>query len=603
MKTMWTQMSLFALAAVFLFSDTLIAADGVTQKIVRLTASDGVKIDAVLMHPNSGMNIGAPVIVMHHGGPSGHAARSIGAYRFAAERLARAGYTTISPVSRHSSGYYKYVLEDSIKDIDATVEFVTAFGFDRIVLAGHSMGSIRITRYQVTHKNPLVKAMVHFAPTADVYDFVGKRPAVAPIIESAQLARAAGRGSLDLHPNSVDPDTSLTPPSIGATARGRLQTPEALLSWWGPGHPTANSDFFPQLAVPQLLLAGTEDPPVPPGRMERLKELAVNSPRVDYVWYEGGDHYFTFHQDESSADMIVWLADLGLGPGRHVETELVDTLLNASFTPDGQRVPYPGVSYRADGVDRDESPLLIYTYGLGEQILEDPVHRLATLMAHRGYEGIAPQLRESGFRGQLTSTIARSAEDLADVVKSHRNGERPIVFVGYREGILWGMEAAKSYDLANVAGFVALAPSPDLRDYAEAALTEDRYEQVVERANTILADGDSVSFLVEKYFRPAPALAGSTDAFMFYPESFLDYFGPDSQANFTEYARDADAPVLMIAGSNDTMLGEGNLRDLNRLARSSERSLAIVDGADDLFANHESEAADIIAQWVSDLTD
>ena len=212
---------LAALVIVGLFSTGLSAAEGVTQKIVRLTASDGVKIDAVLMHPESGINIGAPVFVMHHGGPSGHAARSIGAYRFAAERLARAGYTTISPVSRHSSGYYRYVLQDSTKDIEATVEFVTSFGFDRIILAGHSMGSIRITRYQVIHKNPLVKAMVHFAPTADVYDFVGKRPEVAPIITTAQKSLAAGQGELGLHPYSVDPDTSLKPPAMGATGRGR----------------------------------------------------------------------------------------------------------------------------------------------------------------------------------------------------------------------------------------------------------------------------------------------------------------------------------------------------------------------------------------------
>lgn len=582
-----------------MIADAVASDRQITQRIVRYAASDGVKLDAVLMHPEEGMNIGAPVIVMHHGGPGGHAARTIGAYRFAAERFAAAGYTTLSPVSRHSSGYYKYVLQDSTKDIAASLDFVESLGFGRIVLMGHSMGSIRITRYQVEHHNPRIKAMVHFAPTADTYAFVGRQPQNMPIIAAAQAAKGAGRGGLGLHTDSVDPDTSLTPPEMLATARGRLQTPEVLLSWWGPGYPTANSDFFPQLTVPLLLLAGTEDPPVPPGRMEKLKELAVNSPRVDYIWYEGGDHYFSFHQDESAADTIAWLEELGLDAGRRVTTELADTLLNASFTADGARVPYPGVKYLADGTDRSQSPLLVYVYGLGEQIFEDPLHGLAVHMAHNGYEGHAPQLRESGFRGSLTSTISRQAEDLMDVLKTHRQEGRPVVLVGYREGILWAMEAVKSYDISDVAGFVALSPPPDLPDYAEAVLGDERYEDVVTRSEQILAANDRQTFIVEKYFRPVPAVSGSTDAFMMYPETFLDYYGPESGAKFTDYARSAEAPLLMLIGSEDSMLNEDTVRQLSRLGRSRNVSLGSIEDADEAFTYREEDVAKLIAGWIA----
>ena len=575
-----------------------VGASEIVQKIVRLTTSDGVTIDAVLMHPASGMNIASPAIVMHHGGPSGHAARSIGAYRFAAERFAAQGYTTISPVSRHSSGFYKYVLQDSTKDIAASVDFIASFGFDRIVLAGHSMGSIRITHYMMEVDHPLVKAMVHFAPTADVYDFVGKRDAVAPVIIAAQAALAAGRGGLDLHPNSVDPDTSLEPPAMLATARGRLQTPEALLSWWGPGYPTANSDFFPKLKVPQLLLAGTEDPPVPPGRMEKLKDLAVNSPRVDYIWYENGDHYFTFHQEESSRDTLAWLADIGLGPERAVTTVLMDTELNASFTAGGQRVPYPGVAYLADGVDQETAPLMIYLYGLGEQIFEDPLHRLGSLMAAKGYEGLAPQLRESGYRGSLTSTIARSAEDIKDVIATHRQGDRPVVLVGYREGILWAIDAVKNYEIQNVAGFVALSPPPDLPDYAETVLGDERYDAIVERSEALVAANDMQTAIVEKYFRPAPAVSGSTNAFLAYPETFLDYYGPQSQASFSDVAEDTEAPLLLVNGTQDSLLSERLDRTLSSLARNRATNRVQISETDELFSGRESSVATAIAEWL-----
>ena len=592
-----TILSLAGLIAV----DNLASAYGapITQRIVHFTASDGVRLDAVLMHPESGINVGAPAIVMHHGGPGGHAARSIGAYRFAAERFAAAGYMTLSPVSRHSSGYFKYVLEDATKDIDVSLEFVASLGFDRIVLMGHSMGSIKITRYQTTHNNPLVKAMVHFAPTADTYDFVGKRPEVVAVVDTALDVVAAGRGGLNLHRNSVDPDKSLRPPAMMATARGRLQTPQALLSWWGPGHPNANSDFFPELTVPQLLLAGTEDPPVPPGRMEELKRLAVNSPRVDYIWYEGGDHYFSFHQDESAADAVAWLTELGLEPGRRVTTKLIDTRLNRSFTADGFRVPYPGIAYLTDGVDRSSSPWLIYVYGLGEQIFEDPLHGLATAMAHRGFEGHAPQLRESGFRGSLTSMIDLAAEDLADVIKAHREGTRPIVFVGLREGILWALEATAQYDIENVMGFIALSPPPDLPEFAKTVLGDDRYREVTDQSEKILANNDSQTFIVEKYFRPPPAVPGSTDAFMMYPETFLDYYGPDSQAQFIDKARAAGQPMLMVVGSMDSLSDETALRQLSRLERSSDIELTTIEDANGMFSHREGQVADAVTDWLN----
>ena len=331
--------------------------------------------------------------------------------------------------------------------------------------------------------------------------------------------------------------------------------------------------------------------------METLKELAVNSPRVDYIWYEGGDHYFSFHQDESAADVVAWLKELGLGPGRKVTTKLADTALNRSFTPDGFRVSYPGLAYQAEGTDRSTSPLLIYVYGLGEQIFEDPLHSLATMMAHRGFEGHAPQLRESGFRGSLTSTIDLAAEDLADVVKTHRRDGRPIVFVGLREGILWALDAVSQYDIEDVLGFVALSPPPDLPQYARTVLG-DRYQNVVKRSEQILAANDRQSFIVEKYFRPSPALPGSTDAFMAYPETFLNYYGPDSEARFTDRARDADKPVLMIVGSQDPHLDQDARKQLDRLDRSSKVEMISVDGADDLFTQFEETVANALTDWL-----
>ena len=280
------------------------------QLMVQLTTDDGVQIPGVLMYPANGINNSAPAIVLQHGGPSGHAARQIGAYRFAAERLAALGYTTISPVSRQSDDYYKSKFDEIIYDLGAAVDFVSALGHERIVLLGHSIGSLRITRYTVRTQDPRIKAHVHFAPTADMYPLYKDREGAAAMFAAAQAAVAAGNGGWNVSPEEPDADPSLRAPVMLATAPGRLQTAEVLLDWWGPTANTSNSDWFKHIRVPLLLLGGVDDPVVPPGRLEALAALATNSPRVDYRWYEGGDHYFTGFEDASSSYVAEWLEDI-----------------------------------------------------------------------------------------------------------------------------------------------------------------------------------------------------------------------------------------------------------------------------------------------------
>lgn len=138
------------------------------------------------MTPEAGLNPMSPGIVFHHGGLGGHPARLIGAPRFAAERLSAKGYTTLSILSRTSNGWYNPRVEDTALDIEAAVDFLAANGIDQIVLAAHSFGSIKISQYQAARKDTRVKALLHWAPTADTAEF--------------QRARFGEAAYLALHP-------------------------------------------------------------------------------------------------------------------------------------------------------------------------------------------------------------------------------------------------------------------------------------------------------------------------------------------------------------------------------------------------------------------
>lgn len=575
----------------------------IAQQIVRLTTSDGTVIPAVMMHPASGVNPAAPAIVMQHGGPSGHAARPIGAYRFAAERLASLGYTTLSPVSRQSNDYYRSLFEEVILDLSAAVDWVHSLGHDRIVLLGHSIGSLRITRYQLATADPRIKAQVHFAPTADMYPIFAAKPEATSILAEAQAAIRAGRGGWLVYPDEVDPEPMLEP-TLLATARGRPQTAEGLLNWWGPEARTSNSDLFGQLNVPLLLLGGAKDPVVPPGRLEALKAKAVRSPRVDYRWYPEGDHYFTGLEDETSALVAEWLEEIGLGPGVSAQTRLIDAKLNANFAPGGERVPFPGVLYETSPAD-NSTPFVIYLYRQGGQILEAPIHNVALALAHRGYAGLAPMLRSSGFRGPLTRPIAEAEEDLADWVATLRAAgliepERPILFVTHGESLIWALRAIDKREIAPIAGVAALAPPPDLPRYAQRALGDSRYESVLDRARALAAasqNGDQ--FLAEKYPRPAPALPGSSDIFLHYPEAFIDLYAPESDTYASRLLRGSQVPALLLVPEKDPRLTQ---KDRARLTTRRVDSVTLKDIA--LPAAGDGEViAGKVASWLEEQSD
>ena len=81
------------------------AAEGVREDVVSFTTADGVVLPALLIYPEAGMNTNGPAVLHLHGGPGGSPVRVSSAARYAAEGLARAGYTNLSIETRHATRY------------------------------------------------------------------------------------------------------------------------------------------------------------------------------------------------------------------------------------------------------------------------------------------------------------------------------------------------------------------------------------------------------------------------------------------------------------------------------------------------------------------
>ncbi len=554
----------------------------------------GEPLMVILFMPEAGINIYSPGIVMVHGGTGGHPARQIGAPRFAGERLAAKGYTVLSLMHRHSRDEFQTLFEDIVYDIDTGLDFLEARGMQELVLAGHSIGSIRITYYQASTQDPRVKALVHFAPTADMggRDGAGSRRSdrYEENVAIAQAAVAAGHGKRDLSPDP-NPETALKPDVWIDAGRGYLYNAEAFLSHWGPEAKTNNSDWMPKVTVPMFMMAGTHDSAVPPGRMDELKRLAVKSPKVDHVTYPEVNHLFEKAWDQSVNDMVAWLNDIDLGPKSRVNVDIVDTRV-----ANGRHLP--GILYMPENGPDPDKPAFILKHGWTGDILHSSNHWLGWRLAQAGYVALAPETRTSGRDAIQRVKMKDVAEDLGHWVDFlEGRGMDRVIMEGHSAGGIWISNYMSETDDPRVIGMVYLAPTRNMPNRLRDGMGDKQYDEVIAEARSAVGRGEGRSHLINVKYLVAdydPARGIRSDVVML-AEQFLDYWGPDSRAVHTDRVREFDRPSLSIAGTADLLMTEEFIRRFTRAHKGNAEAVWYDGGSHGLRESKDRVLKDVIA--------
>jgi pimeloyl-ACP methyl ester carboxylesterase len=226
--------------------------------------------------------------------------------------LAQTGTAVLAVEVRRSgwAGHESALLEYDAEDIDVWIKFLLDRGYEKIVLAGASIGSISVGRYQSVHQHPAVVGIAHLMPTADCSKWfrlgAGDGP-YAEAVAQAQAAVAEGRGATEL----VDIDIRQPPPNKYAGRFRWTQRAASWLSWWGPDADSTNSVHIANANVPLLLLSGTEDSYNDAARFAELKAAAVNAPSVDEIWYPGIDHGLAGVEMQVAQDLFAWIKKIG----------------------------------------------------------------------------------------------------------------------------------------------------------------------------------------------------------------------------------------------------------------------------------------------------
>jgi dienelactone hydrolase len=570
------------------------------QELITLDADDGVRVAAILTYPSAGINTHSPAIIYQHG-LGGNPLQALGAPRFISEPLAAHGYVGIGILSRHSSEDRDIAFEKAVLDTKAAADWLAQLGISDIVLVGHSLGSVRSSSYWNETHDARIKAMVHFAPTRDLSNWVRAGfgdERYEEVVGRLQKMIEDGRGDEYVY------DTfELPPPAPAGMERGLPHTAETWLNWMGPSAQTSNTQLFANLDMPLLMLAGDADIYVTKEYMRSLKEAAVKSPRVDTVWYEGGvDHIFMsaseraragaadWHErvdlnsdadagaevfsdteeligeagvtvrEQAAQDTIDWLEDIGLGVRPRISTAIVDAKAS-----DG--IEQSGILYRPEAGSDPSRIVFVILHDYAGNAMNGSSEWLSVSLAQAGHTVLAPRSRAAGS-ASFSSLFQRVTEDTSgwiDYLESR--GHKRVVLVG--EG--WGGVGASYYKSANrdprVVGIAYLNPTTDGPSWARNALGPKNYERLVAAAKGEVTAGNGNRRMI--YARgelPPPASPGITRLWHQTAESFLSEWGPDAMTNHAEILPQLNVPILALGIAGNTVIDLQGLKNFSKAA-------------------------------------
>jgi len=185
---------------------------------------------------------------------------------------------------------------DAVEEIAAWVEWLKGRGARSIWLLGHSRGGNQTAWYAATRAPKEVTKAILLAPmtyderrAAAAYEARFGTP-LAPMLAQARDFVRAGHGN---EPMEL--------PGILHCKNGRA-TPESFLSYHAPDARRDTPHWLPGIAVPVLIIAGTEDKVIG-DLVARVKPLA-DGRHVRLKVIEDADHFFRDFAAEDAADAI-----------------------------------------------------------------------------------------------------------------------------------------------------------------------------------------------------------------------------------------------------------------------------------------------------------
>lgn len=297
-----------------------------------LDTEDGSSWDAMLFRPHDRGAIHRRVaVVMVHG--------SVGNYlsgfpRRAAFGLAQHGFSVLTVNTRMANfgAFFGTGLIHKVPlDLDAAFRLLRRLGFQRVIMAGYSMGATMVTHYAAVHTPPEVIGVCTFAHPLSLPGALRQRWERYGSIPSYSEMTSLAYRSLSVVTEEDDGDRIV----IVRRASGPSDRPEhaeiwTYRTWWHSRGPEAQSAVSGRwvgvLRVPLAIFQAGVDQLVPASDGTSLERAALlgGCPKVHLRYMAGADHSFIQCTEEVIGAAARWMGSVvaNLPGGRRPGDEL-----------------------------------------------------------------------------------------------------------------------------------------------------------------------------------------------------------------------------------------------------------------------------------------
>jgi pimeloyl-ACP methyl ester carboxylesterase len=284
----------------------------VSLDLVTLAADDGAPLDGALYTPLDAPAARTGIALFHGTGGEFY----IPLFRALGEGLAARGWPVLALNRRdHGASFGFVTLARGAMDQRAAIDFLASRGAARVVLGGHSYGTVTVPWYVATTNDARVPGMLLYAALGDLRPasvaICGGQERYDAFVAEARAAVAAGRG-----------DEAFVIPPMVAGYLPMTNSYAVFLDKRGPESEAAPIELIRRVGNrPSLALRHARDPfpaTLPPARAQ----LEAANRNLTYVLVAEGEngppvpeaHFFAGHEDAVLAHTIDWLSAQGFAP-------------------------------------------------------------------------------------------------------------------------------------------------------------------------------------------------------------------------------------------------------------------------------------------------
>lgn len=291
------------------------SGEAMNVELVTTITSDGLYLNGALRKPADGQSsqLGVDVVVFHHGVAGNFYKRSfidrIGDELLAAgcavlrvnnrghdiaynpARVATAGYAqTVADRREHGPlGAAYEVVEESLLDWRAWIDFGESAGYRRIALWGHSLGAVKTIYYLANETDDRVRCAVASSPPRQRYSAylaTNKADELTANMERAKQLIESGEPTALMRVSVPNPNVF--------TARGYVDK-------YGPEERCDIFKYIPNVRLPMLITLGSLEGATADsadalpmyGVAAELARAVAPKPNLQFNLIDGADHFYT----------------------------------------------------------------------------------------------------------------------------------------------------------------------------------------------------------------------------------------------------------------------------------------------------------------------